>query len=268
MASFNELVKKKVAGVPVVYLGLAAAVGLALVAWKMKATNTPADTTAPAGDTTAEPDYSGLATTGTVVVAPQQTTVSAATAETNESWMKAAVDYLVNDAKVATVGDAQLAISLYLEGQDLTYEQGKLRDMAVAKLKLPPESLPRVGVTAAAPAQKQFSKFPGKHTVKGSNDNTASKLATLYYGNGDALHANRIVELNAALGPAGTTYSTGTVIQIPAWTTPTYYTVTGKNRDQYATTLAAKFGLTVAMLQALNPSLTFPAKVGTKVRTQ
>jgi LysM repeat protein len=104
--------------------------------------------------------------------------------------------------------------------------------------------------------------------VKGSNDNTAAKLAVLYYNNGDANHANRITEMNTSYGPVGTTFNVGTVVEIPTYPALNWYTVTGKNKDQYSTALAAKFGLSVAQLQALNPSLTYPVKVGTKVRTQ
>jgi hypothetical protein len=269
MVSFNTIVQKKVFGIPVVYLALIVVAGLAFLAWKIKPTVTPvADTPADGLGPEVDPDTSGLETTGTVIVAPQPNVPADAIEQTNDKWLRSGVDYLVNEAKVATAGDAQLALSTYLEGGDLTYEQGLWRDKVIGKLGLPPESLPRVGITTTAPAQKQFTAFPGKHTVKGSNDNTASKLANLYYGSGDAAHTNRVVEMNTGLGPATTTYTPGTVVNIPGYTYPNYYTVTGKNKDNYFTTLAGKFGLSVAQVQALNPTLTQPIPKGTKVRSQ
>lgn len=275
MASFQEIARRKFVGVPLIYWALAAVTVLAFVAWKLKPTVTGSGATGDAtsdGDVGGEPgaggDLSSLETTGTVVVQPQAISGVAATEETNDTWMRAAVNYLVSDAKLATVGDAQLAIATYLEGGDLTFDQGTLRDKAVMKLGLPPEGLPGVGKTGTAPAQKQFSNFPGKHTVRGPNDNTASKLAGLYYGSSDALHTNRIVEMNTGLGPASTSYSVGTVVSIPGYTNPAYYTVTGKNGDNYFSKIASTHGLTVAQLQALNPDLSQPVKTGTKVRTQ
>jgi hypothetical protein len=275
--NIKEWSRKKVIGVPLLYWGLAAAAVLAYVAYKTKSTVTggdsgdgtaTGDTSAEAGSGGAAGDLSSLNTTGTVVVQPQTQPVADAVEETNDTWLQAAVDYVVNDAKIATYGDAQAALVAYLNGDDLTFDQGKIRDAALSKVKLPPEGVAKIGVTGTAPAQKQFTSFPGKHTVKGTNDNTAAKLATLYYGNGDALHADRISELNTTLGPNSSTFSVGTVVSIPPWTTPAYYTVTGKNGDTYYTYIASKHGVSVAMLQALNPSQTVPLKVGTKVRTQ
>lgn len=268
---FKALARRKFIGVPLIYWALAAVTILAYVAWKLKPVSSgpdEVDTGDVGSETGAAGDLSALNTTGTVVVQPTTQPVAEAEEETNEKWLRAAVNYLVSDAKVATVGEAQLALATYLDGGDLDFNQGSLRDKAVLKLGLPPEGLPGVGKTSGAPARKQFSNFPGKHTVKGSSDNTPAKISQLYYGTADDKHVNRLVELNTKLGPATTTYQTGTVVNVPVYTLENYYTVTGKNKDQYFTMLAGKFGLTVPMLQALNPTLTQPIPIGTKVRSQ
>lgn len=269
--NFKEIAQRKVIGVPLLYWALAAVAVLAYFAWKMVPYTKNAEEE-DVGDTASEvgagADLSDLETTGTVVVQPQAQPVAEVIEETNEKWLKAALDHVVREKKMATFGDAQVALQKYLDGEDLTFDQGKIRDAAIDKLGIPPESLGKVGITASAPAQKQFNNFPGKHTVKGPNDNTAYKLAGLYYGNTGADYANRIVEMNTSLGPVSTTYAVGTVVNISGWTYPNYYTVTGKNKDQYFSTLAKKFGLSVAQVQALNPTLTQPIKVGTRVRSQ
>jgi len=267
--TFDDIAKKKVAGVPVLYIAGAFVVILAVVAYKMKSTpsgdNGPVDETqGEASDVTGgAADYSGQVGSGTVIVAPQNAELPEAVKETNESWERTAVAYLI-DSNIATPSDAQLAIDHYLQGADLTFEQGKLKDAAIKKLGLPPEPLPGVGSISAQPAQKQFNSFPGKHTVKGVNDNTAAKLAALYYGNGDASHAARIGALNAKLGPVGTTYNAGTVIYIPVWTNPRYYTITSTTR--YPQQVSSKNGISYDTFIYFNPGLTAPYKVGSKVR--
>lgn len=272
MDKLKALFSKKIGKIPVVYILGILAVGLAYYAWKLKPTNTtPTDTdttdTTPADDTADESAYSGLGTSGTVVVQPQTPTQATTVTETNETWGQAATAYLI--AEGTAPGDAQTAILLYLQGANLSYDQGQLRDKAIKKLGLPPEPLETIGTVSPAPAQKQFSVFPGKHVVKGSVDNTASKLAALYYGNGDALHTNEIVAANFSLGPVGTTYNPGTTIVIPAWGTPKYFTATSKARYAYQIASASKVpGLTSGGVMALNPTVTFPVNVGAKVRVE
>lgn len=280
--TFKDLADKKVLGIPVLYIAGAAVTILAIVAWKMKATpdadtmgTTPEDGTAGAdGESNAggiagmDDPYGDYNTNGTVVVQPVAPVTADPVEQTNDTWMRAAVDYLV-DSKQATPGEAQSAISKYLDGEDLSYSEGVLRDAAISKLKLPPENIGKLGITASAPAQKQFSSFPGKHTVKGPNDNTYAKLAQLYYGTADANHVNRIVASNEAqsLGPSTTTFSPGTVVTIPVYTIVNYYKVTGKNGDNYFSGLSKKFGISAGAILGLNPGLTQPIPVGTTVRT-
>lgn len=270
--NFQEFAKKRVFGVPVLYLALAGVIVLAVVAWKMKPAeeevtgdeNTTPDNVPVSDEDSAAADYSGLNGTGTVTVVQNgSTTDEEAVKETNDDWFRSAVAYLTQEKK-ATVTEAQQAINKYLEGADLTYAEGQLKDAAVLKLGLPPERLTTVGTVGAAPAQKQFNNFPGNHTVKGSSDNTASKLAALYYGNGDTSHALKIVLHNAVKGPNGTTYNVGDTIKIPAWENPRYYTIT--KTTQWPSQVAAKNGISVSGFTYLNPGLVAPYKIGSKVR--
>lgn len=270
----KSLSSKKIAGVPVLYLAAAVVVIIAIVAWRMKPAteevtgdeSTTTENVPSSEQDSPASDYEGMATQGTVTVVQSSTTESeSSTEQTNEDWERAAVKYLI-DEKNATATDAQLAISKYLDGANMTYDEGKLRDAAVAKLGLPPERLSNVGTVSAAPAQKQFSLFPGTHTVKNSNDNTPAKLATLYYGSGDAAHANKIVAENYKLGPVGTTYTAGTKVKIPTWVNPRYFTITQNTRN--ATKVAAKNGISVYSFIALNPGLVTPYKIGSRVRVQ
>lgn len=271
MASFSEIANRKVAGVPVLYLAGAFVAILAIVAWKMKP-SVPADE--PTGDeaTTGEnvpddpnnPDYSGLNTQGTVTVVQGTQTAEPAAKATNEDWERSAVDYLV-EAKLATPSEAQSAINKYLAGDALSFDEGKLKDAAIIKLKLPPEPLATLGTVATtAPAQKQFTQFPGKHTVKGSNDNTTYKLAILYYGNGAVDKRVLISAANPKLGGVYTTYVPGTVVSIPVSRAPQYYKVTASTR--WTSQIAKKNGTTPTAITALNPSLSAPYTVGKNVR--
>lgn len=274
MASFDEIVKKKVVGVPVLYWALAAVVILGIVAWRMK----PAPETAVTDDPDAEngatdpltdpgSDYSGLATQGTVtVVQGGTTTQQEAKEQTNEDWERAAVAYLIEDKKV-TATDAQAAISKYLDGVDLTFDEGALKNAAVAKLGLPPERLSSVGAVGTAPAQKQFSLFPGRHTVKGPNDNTPGKIAQLYYGNSGKAYVDTIVSQNFRYGGATTTYTPGTIINVPTWYEPRYVTVS-KTTGQYPSQIGAKNGIDYKVVEGLNPGVSAPYAIGTKIRVR
>jgi len=278
--SFSEFAKKKVLGVPVLYIAAAAVTILAVIAWRLKPaadTNTPGvnpeDGTAGTGEDTnagslagmADP-YSGFDTNGTVVVQPTSPTGNPPVDQTNDDWLKAAIPVTATAMKLSQ-GTVQSALSHYLDGDDLSFDEGQIRDTAIEKNGLPPEGVAKIGIVNTAPAQKQFTVFPGKHTVKGSNDNTASKLAYLYYGSTNvrnADNANQIAAANPGLGPPTTTYNVGTVVVIPFPTQPRYWTVT---KD--ATTFkiaAAKNGVTVDYLRNLNPGTGEPLKVGSSLR--
>jgi hypothetical protein len=283
VASFTEIAHKKVAGVPVIYIGGAFAVIFAIVAYRLKGNSTAvttdtsqADAANPSGADTSNndvadsvdgTDYSGLNTTGTVTVAPATTTpASGDVTQTNQTWLASGVAYLMTSAGGSHAGgEAQTALTHYLDGDDLSYQEGAMRDAVIAKIGLPPEALPGVGQTSSQPAQRQFSNTPGKHTVKGDNDNTFGKLATLYYGSNSADNVKKLYEYNLSVGSINSTFSPGTVITVPTDWTPQYYTVTGV-KDTSASQIAAKNGLTTGQLGALNVGFVYPAKKGNRLR--
>ncbi len=272
---FKSLAAKKVLGIPVLYLAAAAVVVFLVWAWQMKGytseevtgdENTTPENVPESEDDIGAADYQGLTPTGTVTVVQPAAEPTEAIKQTNDDWLRAAVTFLIEE-RLSTPGEAQVAINNYLEGNDLTYEQGQLRDAAIKKLGVPPERisvLGSVGNKTEAPAQRQFSAFPGKHTVKGPNDNSAAKLAALYYGSGDATRAAKIAATNHVYG-TGASYNVGTVLSIPAWREPAYYTVT-KTGPKSASGIAAKNAISVPVLQGLNPGKSGPYTAGTKLR--
>lgn len=276
--SYSEFAKKKVLGVPVLYLSAGFVVVLAIVAWRLKPsadTNTdgtnPTDSTAGADGTgqtagqlagTTDP-YGGFDTGGTVVVQPTPSESATPAAPTNETWLNQAIPFVASALKMSS-GTVQVGLNKYLNGSDLSYDEAQMRDAAIDKFGPPPEGTSGFGQVGSQPAQKQFSTFPGKHVVKGPNDNTPMKLAGLYYGTADWTHANFIAAHNVALGPPATTYTTGTTVVISAYTQPKYYTVP-KGITTF-TQVAAKNGTTKEVLQWLNPTFTEPFPAGMKIR--
>jgi hypothetical protein len=275
MSSFSEFAKKKVLGVPVIYLVGAFVAILALVAWKLKPTVDPTTgdtasdpaagggTDTPTDSTTGMPDYSSLDNTGTVVVTPTPLPTADVTAETNDTWLKAAIAAVVA-AKAATTADAQSALTKYLSGDNLSFDEGKIRDVALLKEGIPPEPLTQIGSVSAAPAQKQFTNFPGTHTVKGASDNSMSKIATLYYGSGDGVHADKIAAANTSLGPTASVLNVGTRVHVPAWVTPKF--VKAAKGYQTDSQIASKNGIAAINVQRLNPNRTSPYPIGTAIR--
>lgn len=147
----GSLMSRKVGGVPVIYLALAFVAILAVVAYRMKAT-----TAAPATDPNTDPNASTADGSNNVYPSlPIVTQVPAASApiatpidtiNTNDEWMRKAMQYLMD--KGVNPGVAQLALQAYLAGDSLTAEQGKIRDDAVRQYGLPPETF-TAGSTAA-----------------------------------------------------------------------------------------------------------------------
>lgn len=276
--TFNEIAQKKIFNIPVLYIAAAAVIVLAIVAWRMKPspdTDTSGVDPENALDGITDIDgvavspgnpYAGYNTSGTVVVAPQQPEEPEVIVKTNEDWVKESAEWLTASKK-ATGIEAASALNKFVSGEDLSYDEGQLVNAAIVEKGQPPDSIGNPGTIGQQPARRQFSGSNGTHTVKGTNDNTYQKLAVLYYGNGDALHVNRIAEYNTKLGPATATFDPETKIVIPTYVNPVYYTVTGKNSDNRFKTIAAKAGATPAMIQALNPTISEPIPTGTKVRT-
>ena len=283
-----SFMRKKVGGVPVVYLVAGFVLVLVILAWRLKTPSDPADATATAADpaldggggavdTSGEPStvYPNMPS-GTVVVAPQADPVNTdPPVETNTDWLKKAVLYLVN-TKNHGAGEAQQALSLYLDGENLTYAQGVMRDEALKQFGLPPDP-GSVGTTGpkpvpvptpvpkpSVPVVARQGTPPVVHTVRGVGDNTVTELIHLYYS-GSATNDKYDLIQNANQGIAkGGPYKVGTKIFIPAYHAPKYYVAT--KTTVTASAIAMKNGTSVKSLGILNDGMRFPVKVGTKVR--
>src|SRR6185436_2945490 len=180
--TFEEFAKKKVVGVPVLYLAAAAVVILGIVAWRMKPTATdetagvdPADGTAGTDDEAnglagMDDPYGGFNTTGTVVVQPTAPSGNDATAafESNDEWARAGAEWLVAQNK-STGTEASGALNKYLSGDNLTFDEGALVNAVIKEKGQPPDPITQIGSVGEQPARKQFAGSNGTHTVMGSN---------------------------------------------------------------------------------------------------
>ncbi|HEY6020472.1 MAG TPA: hypothetical protein VIY48_11340, partial [Candidatus Paceibacterota bacterium] len=188
-----------------------------------------------------------------------------ATNDTNDAWKRRAIEYLMGNGY--TVEVATNAISKYLNGEALSAKESEARDAAVKQLGLPPEDIPDVirqhpkpEDTSKTPAVAQ-GKPPLHHIVKGNRDNTARELAVLYYGTSDADATDKIHAANATQVEP---YAVGSSIKIPEKFEPKYFRATGHTRTVYD--IARRNSSTPAKIEALNPGMDFPVKVGTRVR--
>jgi hypothetical protein len=139
LESVTGVAKKKVLGVPVLYLLGGGVVVLALYAYKTKAV-VPADTavTSAATADTAASELYPPDTVGTVIVSPAtgSTAGSNTSITTNDEWLKAGVAYL--GTLGISPGTAQVALNTYLEGAQLSYLQGEYRDQVITQIGMPP----------------------------------------------------------------------------------------------------------------------------------
>lgn len=279
--NFSEIAHKKVLGVPLLYVGLIVVGILAVVAYKLKAvpaTSTDAsgdagsDGAAGAGDggsvtsdDLAGSVYDGLKTTGTVVVAPTPTADdTTATTETNATWVTKGITWLVSNDK-ASGTDASAALSAYVQGQDLTYDQGLLVNAWIKQEGPAPDGVDTPGKIATQPAQRQFPSPPGVHTVKGANDNTYGAMLTLYYGGRSGQQAYDFLQAaNPNLGLSGP-FPVGSKINIPVWHDPVYYTLPS---NMTVAQICAKNGITSWQFLALNNDSKQNWNKGTKVRVK
>lgn len=154
MADLKSLSSKKVAGVPVLYLIGGFVAIMAVIAWRMKPSTTPADAAAADSAATDAASASGSndavppVISGTVVAAPSPAVEADVPYEDNSTWLRKAVAFLI--AHGSNPGDAQLAMQHYLSGASLSYAEGQMRDSAVRELGLPPNDFD-AGTTAGKP---------------------------------------------------------------------------------------------------------------------
>jgi len=262
---FTALMRRKVFGIPVLYIALAvAAIALyAAIRYKPATDETPTDaqaTDSSAGEDVSG-DYSGVTQQPVFEATPSVVVGGSAVQDTNELWGRRAVEWLTGGG--ATLSLATSAITKYLNGDQLSQAEGILRDKAVHQFGIPPEGLiPTSTAGYTGPASRQGTP-PCRHTVKGQSDNSFPELALLYFGLNNADAINQLHAANASLIEP---FRTGQVVQIPAFHAPRYVVATSATRTLYA--IASKNGVTAATVQALNPGMVFPVKVGTRVRVK
>jgi hypothetical protein len=291
--------QKKIFGVKVLYIAAVLVVILVVVAWKLPSgvsateDGTTADTTDAGGDTgisDAEAAGSGSGTVtypdttgeGTVTTAPTPPTTTTNTAdpttttgsytstpeETNETWGRKAIEWLTKNAG-ASVDGATIAIQKYLNGDQLSYTEGQLRDKAINGVGFPPNIPASGGTLSKPPVPKpvvKSYKAPAVHTISGSGDNTWTELAKLYYGSSGDSYVDLIQAANVNV--KGYKHSgempKGTRLYIPAKRNPKMYKVVrGKTT---AAAIAKANGISEKSLHELNDTTKFPAKVGSSVR--
>lgn len=252
--AFSDLARKKVAGVPVIYLAGGAVAVLAVVAWKLKPTVTaPADTPVDSGgdpNAVDESAYSGLATQGTVTVVQQPNqTVPDEVVKTNSTWVRDGAAWLVSEKRVDGTA-AYAALTKYVNGQDRSFDENTLVNLVIDHQGAPPDDIAEGGTSGTAPAQKQFNEFPGRHVVKNSSDNGFPQLASLYYNSSAPDRVDLLQAANPTLGEAGP-WPTGTVVIIPTYHAPVYYTVASA-KGETASQVASKNGISLYQLAVLN----------------
>lgn len=279
--NYSDLVQKKVAGVPVIYLAGAAVIVLAIVAWRMKPSTDFSDSEGQVqGEseggsdlpTEGDPDYSGLETNGSVTVVQQPTQTTPDKVEkTNEAWVREGAEWAVTaEAQgkgVVTSGTAALAaLNKFVYGEDLSYEQKSIVDAVIREKGQPPEAVSGTGnIITDAPAKTQFNP-PGIHTVTGKNDNSYWTLSALYYGSQSQNTIDLIQAANVdKLGFAGN-YPPGTKVVVPKYIPPSYYTATKTVHTRKD--IASRNGISEAAIEALNNTSQADFKVGAKVRVK
>lgn len=269
-ASIRAFMARKVLGVPVmVFIFIGAAVIL-FFALRMRNTATDVPLEEPPtgdegpGDFTEQPTFTALpdVASATPVVTTQ------ATNDTNDLWKRRTIEWLMGNGYSVAV--ATNSISKYLSGDALNDAESKARDSAVKQFGLPPEDIPDVlhkspnhtGRLSTPPASKQ-GQPPLGHEVKGRNDDTPSELGVLYYGTNSKDAVNKIQSANPT---KVVPYAVGTKVRIPERYYPKYFKATGATHTLYD--IARKNGVSAAAVEALNPGMKFPVKVGTRVRVK
>lgn len=209
------IMSRKWLGIPVAYYALIVALVIAYYAWRARPVAAPVPEPEMAGGTEAYPAMSYGTVAPVTYEAPQNPftpPVGNASIANNDEWLAKGVALL--SERGTSPGDAQLALQAYLNGEDLTFQQGGMRDMVIREYGLPPAP-GVVGRTADAPARAQ-GPVPRDHTVRSATEDSAAELAALYYGNGTGIFVDAIIAAN----DGRSTFSSGEAVHIPAKPVP------------------------------------------------
>lgn len=285
MGGLAELMKKKVAGIPVVYIvGLFVAI-LVVIAWRMKSAEEPAEEPIDdpgSEDTAGDPAYPGGAPTFVANPTPGYLSPDANQGEQsiddNMKWLRRGIEWLVGNGH-ASVDQATIALQKYLSGEHLSVSEGKLRDLAISHYGLPPElpdsggtdtpnpPLPPVVPPVVPPVIPSKPVPPRYHTVTGNGDNSWTKLVTMYYGTSSNDAIDYLQSWNVRSGaPHSGGIKTGTRIWVPVYQQPKYIKATASMRTAADIIKKNPPLNSVAMLSELNDGMKFPAAIGTRVR--
>lgn len=266
----KTLTSKKVAGIPVIYIVLVLAAAALYGAIRMPKREDAPEEQAEELDYASEPggDIEG-AVQQPVFIANPAVAVSGVP-DTNELWGRRAVEWLIGSG--ASVSAASTAITKYLEGETLSYDEGVLRDKAVKNFGIPPE-----GIIATSTAPKPATPTPGgykgpgsrqgvpptTHTVTGKSDDQWLELTRLYYNRTGEPAIRLLIAANPNLKKP---FPKGTRVHIPAFHEPVYYRTTSATRTLHA--IAQKNGTTPVKVRLLNPGFAWPARIGARVRVK
>lgn len=260
---------KKVGGVPVVYLAALFVGILVVIAWRMKPAADQSGDPATGDDVEGDPSLANgvpvfIANPTPPYSTPDPATTDPVTVDDNNRWAKRATEWLVATGQ-ANGGDAQLAMNEYINGAQLSYAQGKLRDAAIKQYGIPPEPLTPGGTSAPNTIPTKQGNPPTTHVVKGSNDNDFWKLAKLYYGSDHYDYVNTLEVANLSIRKGRNHLPVGTSVKIPKYGAPKYFltNIAGMSAQQ----IAQKNGTTAAAITEFNDSIKFPvARKGTRIR--
>ena len=272
------LLRKKVAGIPVVWVAGAGVAVLAVYAYRTHANTDQSTNQDQQGDTSDDPDsqaaaidqkyqtsYDQFTTKGSVSAAPPGDTTQEPEVETNTSWLKKGIQWQIS--KGVSAGVAQSALQTYLSGSNLTYDQAQIRDAVIKEFGLPPDPPDKTNnpdQPKVADVGKAQGPLPRTHIIKGTADNTYAKIATLYYPSGDTASVTLLANANRTKLTGSGPWKVGTGVYVPKYSVPKYYTSTKKTDTLKE--IAAKNGVSQASVRALNPGMKFPVKSGTRVR--
>lgn len=209
MSWFDNIAKKKLAGIPVLYIALAVVLILAFFAWRMRGNDsasieeTEIDEFAGLGQTEfMEAEVNPYVPSNTVLV-QQPANTGVVTYESNDAWLSAAITWLIQNLNITT-GVAQTAVMAYLDGRDMTMTQANYIDAVVRAIGLPPYPNYIGAITpdraATPPKYTPVTATPstGGAVVKGGGGgktytvqfgDTLSGIASRYGGNWQDLYA-------------------------------------------------------------------------------
>lgn len=215
-----------------------------------------------------------------------------ATPVTNDLWEQAVSTWLIGQGVPGSM--APTIVDNYMNGVSMNVTDTGWINKAIAVFGLPPEgapnytSLPSTTVptpttpttptTPSAPSKaasqiaygkthrgKQSLSFPVKHIVQGTfGDTSFGGLGRIYGGSG-TVYARQIKATPYNLGYREP-LKKGEIVQIDRYRSPVY--MKARKGLLLHTNIAAKYKISVAQLQILNPGLKSPVRIGTNVRVR